>query len=327
MFEFLDNKSILVTGGTGSFGQRFIRKLLSDTKARRIIIFSRDELKQSKMQAEIPDPDERLRFFLGDVRDAERLHRAFFGVDFVVHAAALKQVPMLEYNPFEAIKTNIVGTKNVIDAAIDNGIQRVVLVSTDKAANPANLYGATKLCAEKLIVSGNAYSGGATKLGVVRYGNVFGSRGSIVEVIKQQKSAGQVTLTHPDMTRFWITLDQGIDLVLMALEKMFGGEIFIPQIPSMRLQDFITVMAPECEVKVIGIRPGEKLHETLITTEEARRTKQLANHYVILPDSKDWQGHANYQEHPLVPNEFTFASNNNTQWLTPEELQVLIDSV
>ncbi|OGH64395.1 MAG: UDP-N-acetylglucosamine 4,6-dehydratase (inverting) [Candidatus Magasanikbacteria bacterium RIFCSPHIGHO2_01_FULL_41_23] len=326
-YEFLAGKSVLVTGGTGSFGQKFIRKLLSETKTRRIIVFSRDELKQSKMQVEISDPEGRLRFFLGDVRDAERLQRAFFGVNLIVHAAALKQVPMLEYNPFEAIKTNIIGTKNVIDAAIDNGVKQVVLVSTDKAANPANLYGATKLCAEKLMVSSNAYSGGATKLSVVRYGNVFGSRGSIVDVIKQQKLSGEVTITHEDMTRFWITLDQGVELVLMTLEKMVGGEIFIPQIPSMRLEDFIKAIAPECTLKTIGIRPGEKLHETLITPEEARNTRQFGRDYVILPDNKDWHGHENYKDYPSVSSGFTFSSNTNTQWVTHEELQALINSV
>jgi UDP-N-acetylglucosamine 4,6-dehydratase len=209
-WDFLDHKAILVTGGTGSFGQKFVRTLLSETRASRIIILSRDELKQSVMESTIPDPEGRLRFFLGDVRDLERLQRAFAGVDYVVHAAALKQVPMLEYNPFEAVKTNILGTQNVINAAIDQGVKQVLLVSTDKAANPANLYGATKLCAERLMIAGNAYGAGKTTLSVVRYGNVFGSRGSLVQVIEEQRKTGEVLLTHEEMTRFWITLDQGV---------------------------------------------------------------------------------------------------------------------
>lgn len=322
-YDFLDNKSILVTGGTGSFGQKFISKLLEETRAKRIIVFSRDELKQSQMQAHISDPEGRLRFFLGDIRDVDRLRRAFYGVQYVVHAAALKQVPIIEYNPFEAVKTNIIGTENVVNAAIDVGVEKVVFISTDKAANPANLYGATKLCAEKLIIASNVYAGGVTRLSAVRYGNVFGSRGSIVEIIKSQRASGVITVTHEEMTRFWITLDQGMDLVMTAFEKMVGGEIFIPQIPSMKLKDFITVMAPDCKVKMIGIRSGEKMHETLITTEEARRTKETDYSYVILPDDKGWFGHEHYVNMPNVAEGFELASNTNIQWLTPEELRAL----
>lgn len=326
-YDFLANKSILVTGGTGSFGQKFIRKLLAETRAKRVIIFSRDEMKQSHMQAHIPDPEGRMRFFLGDIRDVDRLRRAFYGVQFVVHAAALKQVPIIEYNPFEAVKTNIIGTENVVNAAIDVGVEKVILVSTDKAANPANLYGATKLCAEKLTIASNVYAGGVTKLSAVRYGNVLGSRGSIVEIIKSQRASGEITVTHEEMTRFWITLDQGMELVMKAFEKMIGGEIFIPQIPSMKLKDFITVMAPDCKVKMIGIRPGEKMHETLITTEEARRTKQTGDSYVILPDDKSWFGHSHYEAMPNVPEGFELGSNSNTQWLTPDELRLLAENL
>ncbi len=326
-YEFLNGKSILVTGGTGSFGQKFVRTLLNETTASKIIIFSRDELKQSVMQSEIPDPDERLRFFLGDVRDLERLERAFYGVDFVVHAAALKQVPVLEYNPFEAVKTNILGTQNVINAAINENVKKVLLVSTDKAANPANLYGATKLCAERLMISGNAYSGNKTVLSVVRYGNVFGSRGSILKVIEDQKKNGFITLTHEEMTRFWITLDQGVDLVLMALEKMHGGEIFIPKIPSMRVKDLLTNLAPECTLRIIGIRPGEKLHEVLVTPEEARHTREFDDHYVILPEYEGWTGHVKYEHGKKVEETFNFASNTNTDWLNKERLEKIIDSI
>ena len=256
-WDFLNNKTILITGGTGSFGQKCVRTLLEKTDAKKIIIFSRDELKQMHMQNDLSDPGIRLRFFIGDVRDTERLKMAFRGVDYVIHAAALKQVPALEYNPLEAIKTNIIGTQNVIEAALECGVKRLVFVSTDKAANPANLYGATKLCAERLIISSNSYSGdNGTLFAAVRYGNVFGSRGSLVKIIEEQRISGEVTLTHEEMTRFWITLDEGVGLVLMALEKTKGGEIFIPKIPSMRVKDFIQVLAPECQLKIVGIRPG-----------------------------------------------------------------------
>lgn len=322
-FNFLDGTSVLVTGGTGSFGQRCVKILLSETSARRVIVFSRDELKQSQMQAAIPDPGQRLRFFIGDVRDLGRLQRAFHGVDYVIHAAALKQVPALEYNPFEAVKTNILGTQNVIDAAIDQGVKKVVLLSSDKAANPANLYGATKLCAEKLVVSGNAYGAKATRLSAVRYGNVFGSRGSILHLIAEQRERGEITLTHEEMTRFWITLDQGVGLVLMALEEMHGGEIYVPKIPSMRVKDLLEILAPECAIRVIGIRPGEKLHEVLITPEEARHTKEYENYYVILPEH-DWLERENYIDGRDVPVDFHFTSKTNTDWLSPERLRALL---
>lgn len=326
-YEFLYHKSVLVTGGTGSFGQRFVRTLLEKTLASRIIVFSRDELKQSQMEATIPDPEKRLRFFVGDIRDLERLQRAFYGVDFVVHAAALKQVPVLEYNPFEAVKTNVLGTQNVINAAIDQGVARVILVSTDKAANPANLYGATKLCAERLMISGNAYSAGKSLFGVVRYGNVFGSRGSIVKIIEQQRSTGEITLTHEEMTRFWITLPQGIDLVLTALEHMHGGEIYIPKIPSMKVKEFMRILAPDCRIRIVGIRPGEKLHEMLVTPEEARHTKEYEHHYVILPENNWWGAHDKYRDGKDLPSGFSFSSHNNTSWLDEAGLQKLMETL
>lgn len=325
-YDFLTGKSILVTGGTGSFGQRFVQVLLHETRASKIIILSRDELKQSQMVAALPDPEERLRFFLGDIRDLQRLQRAFQGVDYIVHAAALKQVPMLEYNPFEAVQTNIIGTQNVIEAAIDQHVKKVILVSTDKAAYPANLYGATKLCAEKLMIDGNSYSpaGAKTMLGVVRYGNVFGSRGSLVQLIQEQRRTGEAMLTHTEITRFWITLDQGIRLVLMALEKMYGGEIFVPKIPSMRIKDFIQALAPECTIKVIGLRPGEKLHEVLITPEEAMRTKEFDDHYVILPEQKGWVCLDKYDDGSVPPSDFLYASHTNVNWIDAEKLRALI---
>ncbi|MDO8499657.1 MAG: UDP-N-acetylglucosamine 4,6-dehydratase (inverting) [bacterium] len=323
-YDFLKGKSILVTGGTGSFGQKFVKTLLEKTEARRIIIFSRDELKQSQMLADFNDPDSRLRFFIGDVRDLERLERAFRGVDFVVHAAALKQVPALEYNPFEAVKTNIMGTQNVVNAALNQGVAKVVLVSTDKAANPANLYGATKLCAEKLIISGNSYSGdGKTRLSAVRYGNVFGSRGSLVKVLETQKLTGKVTLTHEQMTRFWITLDQGIDLVLMALEKMHGGEIFVPKVPSMKVKDLIEKLAPGCELVVTGIRLGEKLHEVLVTLEESRHALEFDQHYIIYPEHNWWDKSNHPGGRPLAE-DFHFSSANNDKWLDDESLKLFL---
>ncbi len=322
--DYLKGKSILITGGTGSFGKRCVQILLEKSEAARIIIFSRDELKQSEMQTHFADYADRLRFFIGDIRDLERLEMAFRGVDFVIHAAALKQVPALEYNPFEAIKTNILGTQNVISAAISCDVQKVLLISTDKAANPANLYGATKLCAEKLMVSANVYAGSTgTKLSVVRYGNVVGSRGSFIQLIEKQRERGEITLTHEDMTRFWITLDQGVDFVLTRLEQMNGGEIFIPKIPSMRIRDVLTSLAPGCAIKVIGIRPGEKLHEVLVTPEEALHTHEFEQHYTIVPEYPGWETSGG-KIGELVDKDFNFSSNTNKHWLTSEELLALV---
>ncbi len=325
--SYLDGKTVLITGGTGSFGQACTRILLEHSNAARIIVFSRDELKQSQMQANIPDPDGRLRFFIGDIRDKERLDRAFRIVDFVFHGAALKQVPMVEYNPFEAVKTNILGTQNVINAALDQGVEKVLLISTDKAANPANLYGATKACAEKLAITGNAYSGeGGTKFAVARYGNVLGSRGSLYHVIKEKEKLGRIPLTHAEMTRFWITLDQGVAFVLKAMERMKGGEIFVPKIPSMNVKEFIQVLAPNAELDMVGIRPGEKIHETLLTEEESRHAKEYDDHFVILPEH-DWWDQNNYGDGKVPGEGYIYASDNNHDWLDNQKLMDLIDKL
>lgn len=326
-YEFLAGKSILVTGGTGSLGHCLVRRLLNETAAARIIVLSRDELKQSQMMTTFAGHEDRLRFFLGDIRDGARLQRAFHGVNYVIHAAALKQVPALEYNPFEAVQTNIIGTQNVISAAIDQGVEKVLLTSTDKAANPANLYGATKLCAERLCMAANNYSAGATRFSAVRYGNVLGSRGSLITIIEKQRATGQVTLTHEDMTRFWITIDQGVDLVMMALETMVGGETFIPKIPTMKVKDLITMLAPDCALKVTGIRPGEKMHEVLITFEEARRTREFDNHYVILPEFIVGNAHEHHAAGKKFDGEFAFTSDTNANWLDEDGLKKLLGSL
>ena len=280
--EQLKGKTVLITGGTGSFGKHFTEHLLANSKLKKLIIFSRDELKQSQMDVELND--ERVRFFIGDVRDLPRLERAFESVDIVVHAAALKQVPALEYNPFEAVKTNILGSQNVIEAALDQGVQKVVLISTDKAAMPINLYGSTKLCAEKLFIAGNAYGAGKTRFSVVRYGNVVGSRGSIIEKLILNRGAHTVHITDERMTRFWIDLEQAFHIVLFALEHMEGGEIFIPKALSMKLTDLFKLLAPKAKRNIIGIRPGEKVHEVLLTKEEARHALSLKDYFVVLPE-------------------------------------------
>ena len=327
-YDFLKDKTILITGGTGSFGQHCTKTLLMNSEAKKVIVFSRCELKQSQMQNDLADyyESDRLRFFIGDVRDLERLKRAFSGVNYVIHAAALKQVPALEYNPFEAIKTNILGTKNVIDAAIDEGMEKVILISTDKSANPANLYGATKLCAERLMISGNAYSGGETKFSAVRYGNVFGSRGSLIQIIKQQKDKGEISLTNEEMTRFWITIDQGVNFALMGLEKMRGGEIFVPKIPSMKILDMIKALAPNCKIKNIGIRPGEKIHEVLITLEESRHTKEFESCFMIMPNQSWWRPHEDIGGKNL-PENFIFSSDRNQLQLNKEDLEKILNNL
>jgi len=312
-----NGKTILVTGGTGSFGRAFVETVLKQHDPRRLIILSRDELKQHDLQRDISDP--RLRFFLGDVRDVDRLRRAFDGVDVVVHAAALKQVPACEYNPFEAVKTNIVGSQNVVDAAIDCGVERVLALSTDKAVNPVNLYGATKLCAEKIFVQGNAYASGKnTKFSCVRYGNVVGSRGSVIPIFLEQKKTGTVTVTDPRMTRFWLTLEQGVEFVLHALRLMHGGEVFVPRIPSMSVTDLAKAVAPGCVINHTGIRPGEKLHECLISSDEARHTVMLDEMYVIKPEHQ-WWGETNWSEAAVLPPDFEFSSNTNERWLSEHE--------
>ncbi|MBI4138615.1 UDP-N-acetylglucosamine 4,6-dehydratase (inverting) [Candidatus Uhrbacteria bacterium] len=325
--DFLSGKRILITGGTGSLGQRLVKTLLDRSDARHVVVFSRDELKQSQMQSVFAAHDERLRYFLGDVRDISRVNRAFYGVDVVIHAAALKQVPSLEYNPFEAIQTNVIGTQNVIHAAIDQGVGKVLLISTDKAANPANLYGATKLCAERLAISAAHSSGDRTVFAAVRYGNVLGSRGSLLKLIEEQRKTGVVKLTHEDMTRFWITLDQGVELVMHGLRNMVGGEIFIPKIPSMKVKDLLKLLAPECEMKIIGIRPGEKLHEVLVTPEESPHTLEQERHYVIYPEFTHGKDIAGKIGGAPLTRGFSFTSDTNSHWLDEAGLRELLKSL
>jgi UDP-N-acetylglucosamine 4,6-dehydratase/5-epimerase len=317
----LKEKTILITGGTGSFGKKFVNKVLQ-MDVKKVIVFSRDELKQYEMAQEFTDP--RIRFFVGDVRDKERLIRAFEGVDIVVHAAALKHVGICEYNPFEAIKTNIQGAQNVIDAAIHRGVKKIIALSTDKAANPINLYGATKLASDKLFVAANSYTGGkSTQFAAVRYGNVVGSRGSVVPFFQKMKDTGKLPITDERMTRFWITLDQGVQFVIDCLSRMNGGEIFVPKIPSMKVTDLAEAIAPDCEIEVIGIRPGEKLHETMITEDDARRTVEFGTYYVIQPEFPWWNAKYTNGGKPL-PDGFSYVSNTNEQWLSVEELRNLI---
>jgi UDP-N-acetylglucosamine 4,6-dehydratase len=284
------DKVVLITGGTGSFGKKFIQVMLKEYHPEKIIIYSRDELKQYEMQnSGINDP--RLRYFIGDVRDLDRMKRAFQGVDIVVHAAALKQVPACEYNPFEAVKTNILGTENVIDAALDMGVKKVLAISTDKAVNPVNLYGVTKLAAEKLVIQSNSYAGGReTRLSCVRYGNVVGSRGSVVPVFLKQRASGRLTVTDERMTRFWISLEQGVHFVIRCIEQMHGGEVFVPKIPSMKVKDLAAAVAPEAEITYTGIRPGEKLHEVLISEDEARNTVEFDDMFIVQPSGTTWFG-------------------------------------
>jgi len=327
-----EGASILLTGGTGSFGKRFVSRVLSTQKPSRLVVYSRDELKQFQMRQEFPvEQYPNLRFFIGDVRDKERMYRAFDGVDVVVHAAALKQVPAAEYNPLEAIKTNIMGAANVIDAAIDRNVKKVLALSTDKAANPVNLYGATKLCSDKLFVAANAYSGlHGTRFSVVRYGNVVGSRGSVIPYFLAQRPTGKLTITDARMTRFLITLDQGVDLVLMALSDMQGGEIYVPKIPSVRVTDLARVLGPECEQEIIGIRPGEKLHEAMIGEDDARLTLEFASHFVIQPSHSYWN-HKSYQvnkpQGTPCPDGFSYVSDTNSWFLSDEEIGDLVSEV
>jgi UDP-N-acetylglucosamine 4,6-dehydratase len=315
---------VLITGGTGSFGKKFTEIQLREHHPKKLIIFSRDELKQHEMRQVFPDgPGTPMRYFIGDVRDRERLERAFHGVDIVVHAAALKQVPTCEYNPFEAVQTNIVGARNVIDAAIDQNVKRVMALSTDKAVNPVNLYGATKLCAEKLFVDGNAYSvEGGPCFSCTRYGNVVGSRGSVVPVFLAQRRNGSITVTDPRMTRFWVTLDQGVRFVIRCVEYMHGGEIFVPKIPSMNIMDLAEAVAPGCRVEQIGIRPGEKVHEVLVSEDEARHTVELEDMYVIQPNHPWWPVE-NWGNAKPLPDGFRYTSDANTQWLSVDTLRAI----
>lgn len=326
----LRDKDILITGGTGSFGNKCTEVLLRDGPPRRLIIYSRDELKQYEMRQRFSDPC--MRFFIGDVRDRDRLNRAMDNVDIVIHAAALKHVPACEYNPFEAVKTNILGAVNIVDAAIDNQVDRVIALSTDKAVNPVNLYGATKLCAEKLFVQGNAYSGTrGTTFSCVRYGNVVASRGSVIPLFVQQRETGAITVTDRRMTRFWITLDQGVGFVLRCLDIMKGSEIFVPKIPSMNIMDLVEAIAPGCDTKITGIRPGEKIHEVLISEDEGRRTSEFDDMFIITPaqegmpdESDDGLGNGHIDGGRLLTDEFKYVSDDNPSWLTVEQLRDMV---
>ena len=313
----LCDKVVLVTGGTGSFGRKFVEIALGEGSPKKVIVFSRDELKQFEMAQRVSDS--RIRFHLGDVRDRDRLARSFEGVDIVIHAAALKQIPAAEYNPFEAIKTNVLGAENVISAALDAGVQRVIALSTDKAAAPINLYGATKLCSDKLFIAGNAYAGGKqTRLSVVRYGNVVGSRGSVIPFFREKRKEGKIPITDPRMTRFWITLEQGVRFVIACLDRMHGGELFVPKIPSMRVVDLAEAIAPGCKLEIVGIRPGEKLHELMIGEDDARRGVDDGDHFTLLPQFPWWNGGSSGT--PL-PEGFSYRSDTNTQWLSVKELR------
>ena len=333
----LNGKTILITGGTGSFGGYFVKTILKKYKPRKVIIYSRDEYKQLMMQRSFVGYEGILRFFLGDIRDRSRLHKAFDGVDYVVHAAALKQVPALEYNPTEAVKTNVIGADNVVDAATEKGVQKVINLSTDKAVNPINLYGATKLVAEKIFVAANSYVGGKVKFSGVRYGNVIGSRGSVIPIFLGLKAAGikEFPITDPQMTRFWISLDQSVELVIRALQEAEGGEIFVPKIPCMKIKNLAKAIDPECTFSYTGIRPGEKLHESLISDDEARNAIEFNDVYVILPQAFDTTPHAfdttirldKYNKYPAVPDGFVLRSDNSNMLLDREELRELVGSL
>ena len=319
----LEDATILVTGGTGSFGKKFTDMVVRDYKPQKLIVFSRDELKQVEMQRTFNDPC--MRYFIGDVRDRDRLYRAFAGVDIVIHAAALKQVPTAEYNPFEAVKTNVIGAQNVIDAAIDCGVKKLIALSSDKAANPINLYGATKLCSDKLFIAANSYAGAeGTRFSIVRYGNVVGSRGSVIPFFQEMRKNGRIPITDERMTRFWITLQQGVHFVLKCLDLMRGGEIFVPKIPSMKIMDLARAIAPDCEYHSVGIRPGEKLHEIMVPDDETRNTLEYDDHYRILPAFPLWTD----APYPAdggrpVPDRFKYSSDSNDHWLTVEELRAM----
>ncbi|MBI5823971.1 MAG: UDP-N-acetylglucosamine 4,6-dehydratase (inverting) [Chloroflexi bacterium] len=318
------NQVVLITGGTGSFGKKFTKILLEEHQPKKIIIFSRDELKQHEMQVGGYN-HESLRYFIGDIRDRERLVRAMHGVDIVVHAAALKQVPACEYNPMEAIKTNIMGTANVVEAALDAGVKKVMTISTDKAVSPANLYGATKLAAEKLTIQSNAYAAGsATRYSCVRYGNVVGSRGSVVPLFLKQRAGGKVTITDDRMTRFWLSLDQGVRFVIDCIEQMEGGEVFVPKIPSTKVIDLAKAISPKADVDIIGIRPGEKLHEMLISEDEARHTVELEKMFVVQPAEATWFGYEWQSKGKLLEDNFHYSSDNNTEWLDVDGIKKYI---
>jgi UDP-N-acetylglucosamine 4,6-dehydratase len=323
----LHGKTVLITGGTGSFGSKLLEVLLEQHEPDSIRVFSRDELKQSELRRRFADSDDRIRYLIGDIRDLPRLTRAFRGVDVVVHAAALKQVPICEYNPFEAVQTNVVGAENVVSAAIANDVPLTIALSSDKAVNPVNLYGATKLCAEKIVTQGNTYSGhSVARFASVRYGNVVGSRGSVIPLFKAQAPTGVLTITDERMTRFWITLEQAIDFVLNSLDRMGGGEIFIPKIPSMRVVDMAEALAPDAEHRIIGIRPGEKLHEVLLTEDEARHSLETDEGFVILPEHASWPLREVENGRPL-PSAFHYSSDQNDHWLDVDDLREMAAGV
>jgi UDP-N-acetylglucosamine 4,6-dehydratase len=322
----LSDKVILLTGGTGSFGQKFTEIVLREHNPKAIRIFSRGELLQHEMCRKFND-DDRLRFFIGDVRDRERVYRAMNGVDVVVHAAALKQVPTAEYNPIEAAKTNINGAINLVDAAIDNGVEKIIAISSDKAVHPINLYGATKLVMERLLIQANVYTGGReSRFSCVRYGNVVGSRGSVVPLFLEQRKKGAITITDEKMTRFWITLEQGVHFVINCIEKMKGGEIFVPKIPSMKITDLADVIAPRAKKEVIGIRPGEKVNEILLTEEEARHAREFDDCFVIEPEYPFW-GKDDVEGGKLLPEGFRYTSDNNDWWLSKDELKRMVEEL
>jgi UDP-N-acetylglucosamine 4,6-dehydratase len=327
----LNDTTILITGGTGSFGKKFTQTVLQRYQPRKLIIFSRDEFKQFQMREQFGEQHHHcMRYFIGDVRDRQRLYRALDGVDIVIHAAALKQVPAAEYNPFESVKTNVLGASNVIDAAIDCNVKQVIALSTDKAANPINLYGATKLCSDKMFVAGNHYAGAhGTRFSVVRYGNVVGSRGSVIPFFMNMRKTGVLPITDERMTRFWITLEQGVEFVLQSLDRMYGGEIFVPKIPSMKVTDLARAIAPECQTKIVGIRPGEKLHEIMVPEDDAHHTMEYENYFAILPTFHDWDAQTYLEQRggTPCPDGFSYSSNTNTRWLSIGELQQMVESL
>ena len=321
----LNDKTILITGGTGSFGQKFVRTVLENFSPKRLIVYSRDELKQSEMKDDNNFNHPALRFFLGDVRDRSRLSLAMRGVDYVVHAAALKQVPAAEYNPHEFIKTNVTGATNIVEASLEAGVKKVVALSTDKAVNPVNLYGATKLCSDKVFIAGNSYAGDSgTIFSVVRYGNVVGSRGSVVPLFAKQRDKGKITITKPEMTRFLITLQKGVDFVIESLDKMVGGELFVPKIPACTVADIANVIAPGVEWEIIGMRPGEKMHEILIPEDEARNVLEFDKHFVVQPIQSFWGNKIGILGGRSCPENFRYASNVNCDLLNEDQLRDLL---
>ena len=322
-----NNKNSIVTGGTGSFGKKLIATIFEKYKPKQVIVFSRDELKQFEMRDTFPTEKFPIKYFIGDVRDRERLYRVTYGMDFIVHAAAMKQVPTAEYNPFEAVKTNINGAQNVIEAALENGVKRVVALSTDKACSPINLYGATKLTSDKLFAAANHWQGShQVAFSVVRYGNVVGSRGSVIPFFIKKKAEGVLPITHESMTRFWITLEQGVEFVLNCLQQMHGGELFVPKIPSMNIMDLAKAIAPEAKTEIIGIRPGEKIHEVMISSDDALNTLEFDSHYVIQPAHPWWDNlkYIKIKGGKEVENDFVYSSDNNSDWLSVDKLKQYI---